>query len=334
MRSVLRLLPLVLVVWLLGALQSAPVARAATVAVFYYPWYGTPEVDGGWDHWSQNGHAPPDRIYSQFYPARGAYSSQDAAVVRGQMREIAQAGIDEVVISWWGRDSHWDARLAGLVAAVRRARLEPALHLEPYDGRSADTVRLDLEYAAALGIRDVYVYMPRLIHATEWAALRAAAPPGLRLFAGTELVGFAAGGKFDGFYTYDFVTYGADKFARLCAQARRAGLLCGPSVGPGYDGARAGEAPGGRHRRNGATYDNLWAAALAARPDIVTITSYNEWGESTQIEPAAARRGYLSYDGAWGLVGRAAQTSYLERTAYWAARSHGLASAASDWRGR
>lgn len=300
----------------------APAAPAATVAIFYYPWYGNPKVDGAWQHWNQGGRTPPANTYSSFYPARGAYSSNDPAVVGAQLREIARAGIDEVVISWWGRGSSGDALFPALVAAVRRAGLEPALHLEPYDGRSADSVRLDLQYAATLGIRDVFVYLPRTIDAQSWAALRADAPP-LRLFAGTELVGFAAAGKFDGFYTYDFVNYGASKFARLCTQAHRVGLLCAPSVGPGYDGVRAGEAPGGAARRNGATYDRLWTAALAAGPDIVTITSYNEWGESTQIEPAVPRRGYRSYDGAWGLRGRAAEMAYLDRTAYWAAHWDG-----------
>ena len=80
--------------------------------------------------------------------------------------------------------------------------------------------------------------------------------------------------------------------------------------------------PAGRQRSDGATYDRLWSAALAAAPDIVTITSYNEWGEGTQIEPAQARAGYASYDGAWGLVGTAAQTAYLLRTAYWTGRFH------------
>ena len=75
-------------------------------------------------------------------------------------------------------------------------------------------------------------------------------------------------------------------------------------------------------RQNGATYDNLWKAAIKAHPDGVTITSFNEWGEGTQIEPAAARRGYSAYDGAWGLLGTAAQRAYLTRTAYWSGRLH------------
>ena len=34
-------------------------ARAGTVAIFYYPWYGTPAFDGGYQHWQQNGRRPP-----------------------------------------------------------------------------------------------------------------------------------------------------------------------------------------------------------------------------------------------------------------------------------
>jgi hypothetical protein len=238
------------------------------------------------------------------------------------MAEIAAAGVDEVVISWWGRGSQEDRRLPLVLAAARRHHLQPAIHLEPYPGRSPATIALDLPYLASLGIRDVFVYHPRDFAASDWAALRGQAPVSLRLFAGTELVGFAAAGRFDGFYTYDFVDYGGGKFARLCAQAHAVHLLCAPSVGPGYDGVRAGEAPVLRSRRNGTTYDNLWRAALAARPDMVTITSFNEWGEGTQIEPAAPHRGYRAYDGAWGLVGTAAQTAYLTRTAYWTGRFH------------
>jgi hypothetical protein len=69
----------------------------------------------------------------------------------------------------------------------------------------------------------------------------------------------------------------------------------------------------------------MWRAALRARADLVTVTSYNEWHEGTQIEPAVQRRSaggvaYRGYDGAWGLSGRAAERAYLTRTAFWAAR--------------
>jgi hypothetical protein len=300
-----------------GCFCAPASARAATVAIFYYPWYSTPAVDGAWEHWNQNGHRPPRDVYSRFYPLQGPYSSSDPAVLDRQMTEIAAAGIDEVIVSWWGRGSEEDARLPAVLAAARKHHLQVALHLEPYGGRSPASVAGDLQYAASLGIRDVYVYHPRDFAAADWANVHAQAPPGMRLFAGTSLVGFAAAGHFDGFYTYDFLNFGADKFARLCLEAHAVHLLCAPSVGPGYDGTRAGEPPADRARDNGQTYDLLWTAALNAAPDIVTITSFNEWGEGTQIEPAQPQPGYASYAGAWGLTGSASDWAYLSRTAYW-----------------
>jgi glycoprotein endo-alpha-1,2-mannosidase len=314
-----------LVVGLAAACCCMPaLARATpsvTVAIFYYPWYATPAVDGTWEHWNQNGHLPPRDVYSRYYPALGPYSSSDPAVLERQMSEIAGAGVNEIIVSWWGRGSVEDQRLPLVLAAAQRHNLTVALHLEPYDGRAPESVAADLQYAASLGIRDVYVYHARDIAAADWATVRAQAPAGMRLFAGTQLIGFAAAAKFDGFYTYDFINFGGDKFSRLCAQAHAAHLLCAPSVGPGYDGTRAGEAPVRRRRRDGQTYDALWTAALAASPDIVTITSFNEWGEGTQIEPAGDRRGYATYDGAWGMTGTAASFAYLNRTSYWTARA-------------
>jgi glycoprotein endo-alpha-1,2-mannosidase len=314
-----------LVVGLAGACFGVPAAHAGTVAIFYYPWYGTPAHDGSWQHWDQNGHAPPSDVYSRYFPADGPYSSADPAVVDRQMTEIAAAGIDELVVSWWGRGSVEDQRLPLVLAAAQRHRLQVAIHLEPYPDRSPATVAQDIAYLASWGIHDVFVYHPRDFAASDWTPVTQQKPIGMRLFAATELVGFAVAAGFDGFYTYDFINFGGAKFARLCAEARAKHLLCGPTVGPGYSGARAGEsALVGCARRNGATYDNLWKAALAAQPEMVTIASFNEWGEGTQIEPAVAYPGYPSYNGAWGLTGVAARTAYLTRTLYWTSRFHSL----------
>jgi hypothetical protein len=107
----------------------------------------------------------------------------------------------------------------------------------------------------------------------------------------------------------------------MCASARRLGLVCAPSVGPGYDARRATGDQRVQPRLQGARYDRLWRAAVRAQVDVVTITSYNEWHEGTQIEPARSDvAGYASYAGAWGTAGRAAERAYLDSTARWAAR--------------
>ena len=107
----------------------------------------------------------------------------------------------------------------------------------------------------------------------------------------------------------------------MCAGARRLGLACAPSVGPGFDASRATGEGRVRERNDGRWYDHMWASAARAAPDVVTITSYNEWHEGTQIEPVQATTGpYATYDGAWGLTGQRAQRAYLDRTAYWIER--------------
>jgi hypothetical protein len=294
----------------------AVAAAGPTVSAFYYPWYGTAAHDGAWLHWSQNGHTPPSDIASNYWPARGVYSSADPAVLSSQMAEIAGAGIDQIVVSWWGRGSTEDARLPAVLAAARQDGIAVAAHIEPYPGRSVSSVLADISYLRALGISSFFVYRPLDFAAADWATANETLK-GVQVFAQTPLVGFAATGRFAGVYTYDVLVWGGDKFSRICAEAHAVHLLCLPSVGPGYDAQRATGDSRVKPRRNGATYDAMWRAAIAAGADQVTITSFNEWHEGTQIEPAAAHAGYLSYEGAWGRAGAAAQTAYLDRTAYW-----------------
>jgi len=292
--------------------------RPAT-AIFYYAWFGTPEGDGEYHHWQQGGSAPPAHVGSSYFPSRGAYSSSDAVVVAGQMREIAAAGIGTVIVSWWGRGSLEDQRLPLVVVAARAEGLTVAAHLEPYGGRTVDSTGDDIAYLRGLGLTDFYVWASVDLADEAWLALNGRLE-GVRLFANTNLPGKAAAGGFDGVYTYDVLLYGGGFFPRYCAQARRLALLCAPSVGPGYDARRATPDQRLRPRRNGATYDAMWRGAIQARADVVTVTSYNEWHEGTQIESARPVAGYDSYEGAWGRRGAAAESAYLDRTAYWAAQ--------------
>ena len=315
-----RLAVLGFVALLLSLPAGAGDARpAAPTAIFYYPWYGTVARDGSYQHWAQNGHTPPADIASDFYPLRGAYSSDDPHILDAQMTEIAGTGVREVIVSWWGAGSREAARLPAVMKAARAHGLQVAVHLEPYDGRTIPSTAADIAALQSLGVTDFYVYHPMDFAAADWANLNAKLH-GVRMFAETTLVGFAKKGSFAGVYSYDIRVTGADKFARLCTQAHIQQLLCLPSVGPGFSDRRATGNMDVKPRRRGATYDAMWSAAIRAGADGVTITSFNEWHEGTQIEPARRLAGYKSYDGAWDLHRGRAARAYLTRTAYWTAR--------------
>jgi glycoprotein endo-alpha-1,2-mannosidase len=316
----------VLLLAVVALLLSPALAHAAgETSIFFYPWWGTPKIDGKYLHWNQRLHLPPEDLASTYYPARGVYSSADRKTLRAQMKEIRAAGVDEVVSSWWGWGSPEDIRLPAVVREAERQKLGVAVQIEPYEKwlRTATVLEADLGHLRNAGIRRVYVYRPfdEFLDVPTWADLLPAFPE-LEVYGQATDVGRAEAAGFDGVYTYDvFATRGAS-FAGLCTRARAAGLACAPSVGPGYNARRATSDHRVRMRRAGKTYDEMWRAAVAAKPDRVTITSYNEWHEGTQIEAARRRPtsmygSYESYEGAYGRTGRVAERAYLVRTAYW-----------------
>src|SRR5579883_3149224 len=204
-----------LLVLALALALPAPAWAGVRVTAFYYPWYGTVARDGSYEHWSQDGHTPPNDIASAYYPASGLYSSSDALVVAAQMNEIRSAGIDEIAYSWWGRGSPEDERLPEVAAAARADGIQVAVHLEPYGGRTVASTVADVAYLRALGIGTFYVYRAFDFPPAQWAAAMPRLHAGHSLlFAQTGLVGQAAAGGFDGVYTYDMLTYGGNVFAR------------------------------------------------------------------------------------------------------------------------
>jgi glycoprotein endo-alpha-1,2-mannosidase len=313
-------------------LSATPVQHGVGVAAFYYPWYATIAQDGQVRHWDQGGHTPPDDVGSDYYPSRGAYSSTDPAVLDAQMAEIADAGINEIVSSWWGQGSFEDHALTGVLSAAAAHGVRVGIHLEPYIGRTTDTVASDVNYLRGRGITDIWIYEALMLPADGLRAVNDAHRGDLHLAETGNIVAvrsgafarWAASAHFGAVYTYDAVRYEGGDFPALCASARAVGLGCAPGVAPGFSAARAGGGPF-RTRANGATFDNRWMGAIGAHPDIIAITSYNEWHEGSQIEPAvpkclSATFCYRNYDGAYGLFGDPAVDAYIGRTKAWTAR--------------
>lgn len=91
--------------------------------------------------------------------------------------------------------------------------------------------------------------------------------------------------------TYDALRhYSPDKenWKFLSQWAHENNKIFVPCVGPGYSDDRV--RPWNKHnykdRENGGYYDKMFRSAIESKPTTIRITSFNEWHEGTQIEPA------------------------------------------------
>jgi glucose/arabinose dehydrogenase/PKD repeat protein/type 1 glutamine amidotransferase len=318
-----------------------PAAVSSNVHLFYYPWYGSPAVNGTYRHWQQGGRTPPNDVGADFYPTAGAYDSGDfAGIVDQHMRWTVQSGAGVLVSSWWGQGSYEDNLAQGILDAANRYGIKIAWHLEPYSGRTAASTVADINYinqrygnhpafyrsAEHQNKGAFYVFQSLDIPDEEWAALDAVTGNSIVLAQTTDTTRVD---HFNGIYTYDAIAGAtAPGWEGAGEYAKANGLVWAPSVGPGYidDRAVPGNTTPTLGRNNGATYDLEWNNALdptkGGVPTWVSVTSFNEWHEGSIIEPARstppAGFGYQTYSGAYGTTGAASETAYLDRTAYWA----------------
>ncbi len=296
------------------ALQPDP-----RVHIFYYDWYGAPPGEPSFRHWQQGGHQPPESLGAAFYPQLGPYSSGDRAVLRQHMQWIRQSGAGVLVLTWWGRDSYEDQHAAAVLAAAGQAGLKVAFHIEPYAGRSPASVVRDVRYllgrfggnpalyrlGGTQGRPMFYVFEALRHPAGAWApalAELARDRPAPLMIAQTTDLTFIRTAGFAGGYAYDILPWFrhldqcAARLAHLAPEFASTGKILIPSVGPGYDDGRAvhpgtvvPRAARSRDEGTGTTYTRQWQMVAGLPVPIISITSFNEWHEGTQIEPAVAR---------------------------------------------
>lgn len=300
------------------------------IVAFYYPWYGTPEVNGRWIHWDQAIADPPRDIGSDYYPSLGAYSAVDSAVVAQHFAWLREAGIGVIASSWWGQGTREDRAIRVLLDAGERYGIQIAFHIEPYGGRTATRVVADIEY-----LYEMYGDHPaffRSAETTRWSTGNQPKglffiwsstvpneqvgyvdadywsdamdqihnlPDGGLVVADTPSGNWIDGGHFDGLYNYATLD---ESPSFDWARTLPPGGWYIPSVLPGFSVKRVAYASDARtDRSGGATYQQQWSAALGTgiEPHMVSITSFNEWHEGTQIEPAepgVARNDTNDYD--------------------------------------
>ena len=127
--------------WVFASVYT--LASEKVVLAHYMPWYSTnPELgEWGW-HWTMD-HTDPSEvgwngkrtIASHDYPLIGLYDSGDILVLECQVQQMKLAGIDGVVIDWYGIHDLNDYRIIHentkkLVSVIKRAGLQFAICFE------------------------------------------------------------------------------------------------------------------------------------------------------------------------------------------------------------
>ena len=289
-------------------------------------------------------------IGADFYPQSGEYSSGDSAIIEKHMQQVATAGIGLLAVTWLGQTDYTARSVPLLLNAAQRHGIRICFQIEPIVRKTALTTRDAIVYLVQTYgehpafYRDVkthrplfFVYDSYVIPSSDWADILH--KHGSHTIRHTpfnaDIIGlwvekndaqFFRHAGFDGFYTYFAsagFTYGSTpaNWRHLQRWAYRHRMKFIPSVGPGYcdNRIRPWNKRNTKNRFNGQYYDSMFSAAIRSRTRWIGITSFNEWHEGTQIEPAVPKQyngfTYLDYQ-------PLSPDYYLQRTAYWLKRWH------------
>jgi hypothetical protein len=269
------------------------------LVAYYYAWYDRTTWQAG---------ITPD------VPAR-LYDSADATTMQRQIVQAQRSGIDAFNVAWLGPGNPTDRNIGLLLENAELLNFEVSVGFET-DGpffHTRDDVIAALRYAvASYTERPAYLRydgkpvlffwrlpaVPLGDVATPldaWAAIRAAVDPHHDVLWIGEGDRFEYLRVFDGIHPYSvawapnvrstLVSYGNS--VRQQSATLRTRKLWVATVMPGYDDTRTGRTDAFARARNGADfYQETWTGAVASNPDMIMITSWNEWVEGSQVEPS------------------------------------------------
>ncbi|HMQ52287.1 MAG TPA: endo-1,3-alpha-glucanase family glycosylhydrolase, partial [Anaerolineae bacterium] len=278
-------------------LQQPVAADGPPVLAFYYAWFDQ-------NTWTSG--------QSVDLPAE-PYTSTDRAVIERHVAQAQGAGIDALVQSWYGpqeANNQTETNFRTLLDVAAGRGFHAAVHFEvtsPFLGDSgavtnalASLIASHAQHPAYLryqGKPVIFFWRQQRFGIETWAAIRQQVDPGygtLWIAEGTD-IGYQA--QFDGHHLYSIAWAGspADQLTkwgnRVRSYAAENGLnrLWVATAMPGYNDTRLPRSNAfAVSRRGGDYYRETFQGAAATQPDMIIITSFNEWLEGTQLEPSGS----------------------------------------------
>ncbi|HHY55077.1 MAG TPA: SH3 domain-containing protein [Chloroflexi bacterium] len=323
---ILITLILLLLVMVLGMLLQSPRAASAApasrpsaqssadrlVLAFYYTWFD--ETTWSYDKLSD-------------LPAE-SYISRDRAVMGRHIEQAQSAGIDALVVAWYGPNgagNQTEPNLAALLdeAAARGFKIAALFEtdspflgsVEATTGALQHLLSVHANHPAYLRVDGrpvVFFWRPGLYGVETWAAIRNQVDPNHGAFWVSEGVDTSLLAIFDGHHLYSNTwNPPSDLLAtnrKFAARTDAAGGLWVATVMPGYNDVKIRPGSGfAQDREGGAYYARSWQAAIDSGADWVIINSFNEWPEGSYIEPSVAfGRQYLDLTASWSSQFKAA----------------------------
>jgi hypothetical protein len=284
---------------LVGAAPPAQSAADRLVLAFYYSWFD--EATWSYDQLSD-------------LPAE-PYVSRDRSVMGRQIEQAQRAGIDALVVAWYGPDgatNQTEPNLAALLdeAAARSFKIAVLFEsdspfmpgVEGVRGGLAHLLGVHANHPAYLRVDGrpvVFFWRPTLYSVDTWAAVRGQVDPAKAALWVSEGVDTSYLSVFDGHHLYSntwnppaSLVATNQKFAARVAAMRSAlgaDRLWVATVMPGYNDVKIRPATGfATDREGGAYYERAWQAAIDSNPRWIVVNSFNEWPEGSYIEPSSA----------------------------------------------
>lgn len=295
--------------------QPLPRTYPKRTYVHLMPWFETPESNNGaWGlHWRMNTRNPnivdangKRQIAAHYYPQIGPYASGDTAVIDYQLLLMKLSGVDAVLIDWTGKQSINDFPLLArntekIVTRLARAGMNFAIVYEDWPlSNAADKVgqaKKDMQYLQStfFGLSNyekingqplLLVFGPQQLQTpanwTDVFSVLSPAPNFMTLWYESSEAGANAKGEYAWIYS-DFLTGLSNFYKNSYSGSKLA------AVYPGFDtyyaeGGWAG--PTWKIPANGTTtFSSTLDLALNANTIGVQVTTWNDYGEGTMIEP-------------------------------------------------